>query len=294
MALVRIVLPGFLGAGLVGLILSGPGDPRATLCHLLRARQSAQEYCLAIPHLALWAWAVALGLVGLTILLVWQWRRARRAAITYRTDARRWIVLGWVLAIGGAISLLAGLALIGSGGWPFSQHSRNIRFETGKLPVAISPVQRRYFSNYSGFIGGRAVSSQSAGFGDVTIANRSRDRRLSLDLGLRLAGRIDGVALPDALAGPFGTQLGRDDMAAIAVVRRGFGSQAFFGSPVELEPRQSATKELVFVFRVGTDALRNALADLMARDRDTAFILDVTDRLTGDAIAMTLPAEYRG
>ena len=185
-------------------------------------------------------------------------------------------MLGRILAVGGAISLLAWMLLIGSGGWPFSQQSRHIMIATGQLPISISTVQRRYFAGYSGADG---VQSLCAGFGDVTIMNRSRARSVALDLGLAITPRDAGPEAPKA-AMPT-----REDLAAI--VRRGLSPQAIFRNPVELGPRESLRRELVFVIRAarGQEGLS---------DRDYAFALEVKDRLSGQAIAFTLPAEYRG
>ncbi len=142
--------PALFGFLILGVMLVGPGTLADNLCRLARNPQSFQELCLSAPHLPLYAGAIAVALIALTLVLVLNWQRGRPRAISYESDAGRWIVLGWIMAIGGAVALLAGLALIGSGGWPFSQQSRHINTKTGQLPVVISTVQRRYFANYSG------------------------------------------------------------------------------------------------------------------------------------------------
>jgi hypothetical protein len=116
-------------------------------------------------------------------------------------------------------------------------------------------------------------------FGEVTITNRSRSRSLALELGLIVTPREAGTEAPKT-ATPT-----REDLAAI--VRRGLSPQAIFRNPVALAPRESLRRELVFVIRTprGQEALS---------DREHAFALQVKDRPSGQAIAFTLPAEYRG
>ena len=280
MTLLPRILPGLSGLLLIGLM--GSGGSAANLCALLRAPEAVAR-CLAIPYLTPSAWIAAITLLALTLLLLWHWQSARMPAITYEGDAERWIMLGWVLAIGGAISLLAGLALIGSGGWPFSAHTRHIKIQTGQLPITISTVQQRYLANYSGGHDDRAAHALCAGFGEVTFANRSRWRRIALDLGLRLESRRADAS------GPCGSLPGRHDLAPVA--RRGLGVETLFRNPIELQPRQALKKELVFVLRFAASESR--LPDTL-QDGDYTFVLDVKDRLTGQTVSMTLPAQYRG
>jgi hypothetical protein len=138
-------------------MLIGRGEPHANLCRIARNPAALAQHCLAFRELPYAASAAAIALIALTLLLLLRWQRSRPRAISYESDAGRWIVLGWILAIGGAISLLAGMLLIGSNGWPFSQQSRHITIRTGQLPITISTVQRRYFANYSGADGVQAV-----------------------------------------------------------------------------------------------------------------------------------------
>lgn len=271
-------VPALFGFLILGLTLIGPGTPIDNLCRLARSPQSFREFCLSAPHLPLYAGAIAVAQVALTLLLILNWQRGRQRSISYESDAGRWIVLGWILAIGGAVALLAGLVLIGSGGWPFSQQSRHINTKTGQLPVVISTVQRRYFVNYSG----AELQAVCAGFGEVTIRNRSATRKMALDLDLVLTPRDPDrdsprTHIPD-----------RADLAAIA--RRGLTPHSMFRNPVELAPREALRRELVFVIRLAEDGkVRSALSD-----RDYSFALDVRDRLTGQQISMSLPSEYRG
>lgn len=268
-------IPAVFGLGLIALMLTGPADPAANLCRLARHSVRLQDGCLATPHLAAYSGALAIALVAWTLLSIRRWQWDRHRVISYESDAGRWVMIGWVLAVGGAISLLLGLMLIGSGGWPFSQQSRHIQTRSGQLPVRISTVQRRYFAQFAGTAEGRSVC---ASFGEVTIANRSRHRALAIDLGLAVTPRHGGEAPQAALPS-------RSDLAAIA--RRGHRPQALFDNPVALAPRQSLRRELVFVIRLKQ-------GDAALRDRDYAFALEVRDRLSGEAVAMTLPAEYRG
>jgi hypothetical protein len=211
------------------------------------------------------------------LLLIRNWQRSRPRAISYESDAGRWIVFGWILAIGGAVALLMGLALIGSGGWPLSRQSRHINLATGQLPLSISTVQRRYLANYSG----TEPLAVCAGFGEVTIRNRSSHRTLALDLGLVVTPRNPGSAPPRTNIPD------RADLNAIA--RRGFTPQSLFRNPVELGPRDELKRELVFVVRFADSGTKSTVSD-----RDYSFVLDVRDRLTGEQISMPLPAEYRG
>jgi hypothetical protein len=266
--------PALAGLMILGLMLPGGGSPHDNLCRVARFPAALAQSCAGQTNLPLIATAVAIALIALILLLLLRWQRSRHRVISYESDAGRWIVLGWILAVGGAISLLAGMLLIGSGGWPFSEQSRHITIRTGQLPVAISTVQRRYFANYSGWDG---VQSLCAGFGTVTVRNRSRSRNVALDLGLTITPRGAGREAPKA-AMPT-----RDDLSAIA--RRGLAAQAIFRNPVELKPRESLQRELVFV-------IRDAGTELSDRDHD--FALSVTDRLSGQTVSFALPAEYRG
>lgn len=269
-------LPALAGFLILGFLLAGPAAPAANFCRIALYPAWAAQYCAQIPDLPIKAGAIAIALIALTLVLLFRWQRRRPRAISYESDAGRWVVLGWILAIGGAMSLLIGMFLIGSGGWPFSQQSRHIRLQTGQLPVVISTVQRRYFANY---IGANGLQSLCAGFGAVSFRNRSHHRPMALELELTIAPRAGHRE------GPKAAIPSRDDLAAIA--RRGLVPQAIFHNPLELKPREVQRKELVFVIRPGTDT--GALSD-----RDYAFSLAITDRLTGQTVAFTLPAEYRG
>ena len=283
MPLLARILPSLFGLLLIGAMLPGKASSAANLCAIVRTPQAVAR-CLAIPYLAPSAWAAAIALLALTLLLLWRWQSARMPVITYESDAERWVMLGWMLAIGGAISLLAGLALIGSGGWPFSAHTRHIKIQTGQLPVTISTVQRRYLANYSGGRDDPTTHALCAGFGEVTFANRSRFCRVALDLGLRLESRHAGAS------GPCGSMPGRHDLTAVA--RRGLGVETLFRNPIELQPRQALKKELVFVIRFAVSEAR--LPDNVLQDADYTFVLDVKDRISGQAVSLTLPAQYRG
>jgi hypothetical protein len=269
-------VPALFGLLILGVMLFGPGTSTDNLCRLARNPQSFQEICLAASHLPLYAAAIALALVALTLLSVLNWRRGRPRTISYESDAGWWIVVGLILAIGGAVALLAGLALIGSGGWPFSQQSHHIQTKTGQLPIVISTVQRRYFANYSG----AEPQAVCAGFGEVTIRNRSNTRKMALDLELIVSPRNPGRV------GPRTHVPDRADLAAIA--RRGLTPHALFRNPVELAPREQLRRELVFVIRLAEGGQPNL------SDRDYSFALDVRDRFTGQQISMSLPSEYRG
>lgn len=268
-------LPALLGLALIALIFAGSGGPADNLCRFA-VPQVLREDCQGLPHLAIVAGALAFLLVAFTLLLIWRWQQAHPRAISYESDAGRWVMLGWVLAIGGAVLLFLGLMLIGSGGWPLSRQSRHVAIQTGQLPLQISTVQRRYFASYPGAAG--EALAVCASFGEVTMRNRSHVRSLALDLRLAATPRLGGEAAPARLPT-------RADLAAIA--RRGLAPQALFANPVELAPRQTLQRELVFVIPFA----RTALPD---PDRDYAFALEVSDRLTGETVAMTLPAEYRG
>ncbi len=270
--------PALFGFLILGVMLIGPGTWTDNLCRLARNPQSFREICLAASHLPLYAGAIAVALVALTLLSVLNWRRGRPRTISYESDAGRWIVIGLILAIGGAVALLAGLALIGSGGWPFSQQSRHIQTKTGQLPVFISTVQRRYFANYSG----AEPQAVCAGFGEVTIHNRSNTRKMALDLELIVIPRDPGCVSPCTHVPD------RADLAAIA--RRGLTPHALFRNPVELAPREQLRRELVFVIRLA----EAGQSQPGLSDRDFSFALDVRDRLTGQQISMPLPSEYRG
>lgn len=267
-------LPALAGFLILGLILIGGEEPLQNVCRLARSPAVLVQHCLSLKQLPLYAALAAFSLIALTLLLLLHWQRARPRAISYESDAGRWVVLGWILVVGGAISLLAGMLLIGSGGWPFSQQSRHITIRSGQLPIVISTVQRRYFAAYSGADG---VQSLCASFGAVTFRNRSRARSMALDLGLIITPRETGR---EALKGVTPT---REDIAAIA--RRGLAPQTIFRNPVELAPRESLRRELVFVIRAAGEGLS---------DRDHAFALEVSDRHSGQTVAFALPAEYRG
>jgi hypothetical protein len=269
-------LPALTGFLILFLMLTGPGTPQQHLCRLARNPPALGELCLSAAHLAFYAGMVAVALIALTLLLILNWQRHRPRAISYESDAGRWIVIGWFLAIGGAVALLLGLALIGSGGWPFSQQSRHIHLATGQLPLSISTVQRRYLANYSG-AGPQAVC---AGFGEVTIRNCSSHRNVALDLELVVTPRAAERTSP---------RTGIPDRADLnAIARRGLVPHSLFRNPVELAPREELRRELVFVIRFGGEAGQTAVSD-----RDYAFVLDVSDRLTGQKVSMPLPAEYR-
>jgi hypothetical protein len=270
-------LPALIGFLILGRMLIGPGTPQDHLCRLSGRFQILNQACLSAAHLALYAGAVAVALIALTLLLILNWRRNRPRAISYESDAGRWIVVGWFLAVGGAIALLLGLALIGSGGWPLSRQSRHVHLTTGQLPVLISTVQRRYLANYSG-AGPQAVC---ASFGDVTIRNRSSHQKVALDLDLAVTPHDPARVAPTTRIPD------RADLNAIA--RRGLTPHSLFRNPVELDPGEALRRELVFVIRSGADA-----AEITVPDRDYGFVLGVRDRLTGQRISMPLPSEYRG
>ena len=181
-----------LAGGLIGLSLGALGGGGSIL---------AVPVLLALGQTATQATTGSLVVVGVTSLA---------GAVTARRAGNvllgRGVAFGAV-AVGGAVSLLAGMLLIGSNGWPFSQQSRHITIRTGQLPLFISTVQRRYFASYTGADG---MQSLCAGFGDVTITNRSRGRGLSLDLALAITPRQPGPNAPQA-ATPT-----REDLAAIA------------------------------------------------------------------------------
>ena len=277
--------PALTGFLLVGLMLIGPAGLADNLCRIARQPPWLSQHCLAQSQLPLIASLAAIIMIALTLLLLLRWQRHRPRVMSYESDAGRWVMLGWVLAIGGAISLLAGMLLIGSNGWPFSTQSRHITIKTGQLPIVISTVQRRYFARYAGTDG---LQSLCAGFGNVTIRNRSRTRNMSLDVALvitplTIAPSEAGSAPQTAIKPPQAAMPSRDDLIAIA--RRGLSEQAIFRNPVELGPRESLRRELVFVIRQATNALP---------DRDHQFALAVTDRRTRQAVSFALPAEYRG
>jgi hypothetical protein len=188
-------IPAFAALLILGLMLVGSSDPHDNLCRVARMPVTLSQQCLALKNLPLFAGATGGALIALTLLLLLRWQRSRHRAISYESDAGRWVVLGWILALGGALALLAGMLLIGSNGWPFSQQSRHITIRTGQLPVFISTVQRRYFANYFGPDGGQSLC---AGFGAVTIRNRSNTRSLALDLGLTITPRESGRHAPES------------------------------------------------------------------------------------------------
>lgn len=265
-------LPALAGLLIVGVITFG--EVGESLCRVAPPSFPLAQSCAALKPLRFYAAVFAIGLIILSLLLLWRWQQSRSRVISYESDAGRWIVLGWILTVGGVISLLAGLLLIGSGGWPFSQQSRHITIRTGQLPLFISTVQRRYFANYFGADG---AESLCASFGAVTIRNRSRSRSLVLDLGLSITPRDGGNTASRGIVPT------REDIAAIA--RRGLAPQAIFGNPVELGPRESLRRELVFVVRPAGESLS---------DSEYLLALDVTERLSGQRVSFALPAEYRG
>jgi hypothetical protein len=283
-------LPALAGFFILGVMLLGQAGPHENLCRAARAAATLYSHCLAVPYLPLLACIAATALIAFTLLLLLRWQRTRPRVITYESDAGRWVVLGWVLLIGGAISMLAGLILIGSNGWPFSDQSRHVAVSSGPLPVFISTVQRRYFALYSGADGAQSLC---AGFGDVTIRNRSRTRRMTLDMALVITpqaiGPHIGARRNTALqhkaqtTAPEAAMPSRDDLIAIA--RRGLSEQAIFHNPIELGPRENLRRELVFVIRHANTSLS---------DRDHNFALTVTDRRSRQSVSFTLPAEYRG
>lgn len=265
-------VPALAGFLILVPMLVGPGDPTENICRIAPTWLSQQ--CVALGGLALFISLAAAALIGLTLLSLLRWQRGRPRAITYESDAGRWIVLGWILVVGGAVSLLAGMLLIGSNGWPFSEQSRHVAIRTGQLPIFISTVQRRYFASYFGADGMHALC---AGFGEVTIQNRSRSRKLTLDLGLVITPHHSSRATPQT-AMPT-----REELAAIA--RRGLSAQTIFQNPVTLQPRERLRRELVFVIRH---------TDMHLSDRDHDFALAVSDRASGQSVSFALPAEYRG
>ncbi len=265
--------PALIGILILALILPGAGSPADNLCRFAREHLLPASDCSALASNTLIIKVAAIVLIALTLALLVQWQRARRA-ISYDSDAGRWVVLGWVLAIGGTLSLMAGMILIGANGWPFSHQSRHISIRTGQLPLFISTVQRRYFASYSG---GDGLQSHCASFGEVTVRNRSRTRSLDLDLALVVIPREGARAVPQT------AMPNRDDLTAIA--RRGLSPDAVFRNPVVLGPRESLRRELVFV-------VRQATGGLSERDHDLA--LAVKDRLSGQMVSFSLPAEYRG
>lgn len=269
-------IPALLGILMLGLMLIGPGSPQSNLCRVMPKLDTLPQLC-SFGQLWLVTGIAAIAMIAISLVLISNWQRDRPRAISYESDAGRWILIGWVLAIGGAVALLAGLALIGSGGWPLSQQSRYISTKTGQLPIIISTVQRRYLANYSG-TGPLAIC---AGFGEVTIRNLSSHRPMALDLNLLVTPRDAGASalltnIPD-----------RADLNAIA--RRGMTPQSLFRNPVELAPREELRRELVFVIRFADGARQSSVSD-----RDYSFVLEVRDRLSGNQISMFLPAEYRG
>jgi len=273
-------LPSLVGFVILGLMLFGSGGLSENLCRVARHPLWLSQHCLSQNHLALSASLAAIGLIALTLLLLLRWQRHRPRALSYESDAGRWVMLGWVLAIGGALSLLAGMLLIGSNGWPFSTQSRHIAVRTGQLPIVVSTVQRRYFARYAG---GDGLQSLCAGFGEVTIRNRSRHRNMSLDVALLIRPREAAAASDKREQLPRAAIPSRDDLIAIA--RRGLSEQAIFRNPIDLGPRESLRRELVFVIH----------QDSMAGpDRDHDFALAVTDRRTRQTVSFALPAEYRG
>jgi hypothetical protein len=268
--------PALIGILSLALMLTGAGAPSDNLCRFAPDYLLSASDCSALLSnivITVIIMVAAIALVALTLLLLMQWQRARRA-VSYDSDAGRWVMLGWVLAIGGTMSLMAGLILIGSNGWPFSHQSRHIGVSTGQWPVFISTVQRRYFASYSG---GDGLQSHCASFGEVTMRNRSRTRSLDLDLALLVTRRDHAPAVPQT-AMPT-----RDDLVAIA--RRGLSAEAIFRGPVALGPGQSLRRELVFV-------IRQQAGGLSESDHD--FSLAVKDRLSGQTVSFPLPAEYRG
>lgn len=275
MPMIARLFPALIGFFLLGAMLSGSGTPQANLCRL--APRPLAELCVATGSLAVFVGGLALAAIAISLILLFSWQRSRPRAISYDSDAGRWIVIGWFLAITGVILLLAGLVLIGTGGWPFSEQSRHVRTSTGQLPIVISTVKRRYLVNYAG-TGAPAVC---AGFGEVTIRNLSTHRNVTLELRL-LATPRDSNAAPIETAMP-----SRADLNAIA--RR--LPQSLYRNPVALGPREELRRELVFVIR-SEDPTMQAAPDLSERRYE--LVLEVRDLVSGRQISMSLPAEYRG
>ncbi len=103
------------------------------------------------------------------------------------------------------------------------------------------------------------------------------------------AGKLDLIVTPRGAdrAQPRSHIPNRADLNAIA--RRGLTPQSLFRNPIELGPGEELRRELVFVISFAGGVGQSTISD-----RDYTFVLEVRDRLSGQQVSMTLPAEYRG
>lgn len=185
---------------------------------------------------------------------------------------------------------------VGAVGYVFTAPPRTASPSSDTLPIAISEVRFQAFANYAGFFRGNdPQDDQRISYGEVTIANTSNDRRVALDLTLKIAGG-DGTKLstPADLRGLAGLVYGKDDVVTKTLAGRGMELPKFHRNPIELGPQEVSRRGLVFLFSFGGDnELRTAFTRLMTRNQDYKFTLEVMDHISGKSISFTIPGSYR-
>ena len=161
------------------------------------------------------------------------------------------------------------------------------------IPIAISRVQQKSFSNYVGFpVDKQELDAMSISYGEITITNISTKEKVTIDLILHITGP-DGTNIKTSadLVGPFGMILGKDDKTSKLAASAPFGeAPKYFRNPVELTPEQTERRQLVFIF--GSES-RGKFNTIM-HDQNYHFDLEISDLISGSRITMHLPAEYRG
>lgn len=199
----------------------------------------------------------------------------------------------WLFIIGGS-------GLIGLLAWEIaSRRRRDIAVSaiaapvvkatlTDSIPISIQELRLRIICDYAGFFEGKNPDdAQRIDLGEVTIANISKDRRVALDLVLRIAGKLTNLPLQADLRGPQGLLLGKDDLYAKLARAKDLERIEYFRNPVEIEPQEVQKKRLVFLFTAGR-------AGFVAKPRDYTYTLEVTDHMSGKSISIPIRGSYRG
>lgn len=156
------------------------------------------------------------------------------------------------------------------------------------IPISIRELRIRIISDYAGFFeGNNPDDAQLIDFGEVTIANISKDRRVALELVLRITGRLTNMPLQADLRGPRGLLLGKDDLYAKLAAAKGLERIEYFRNPVEMEPQKVLKKRLAFMLTVRK-------VGFVAKPRDYTYTLEVTDHMSGKSISIPIRGSYRG
>lgn len=159
------------------------------------------------------------------------------------------------------------------------------------IPISIQELRLRVIDGHAGFFSGENPDdAQIINLGDVTIANISKDRRVALELVLRITGRTTNLPLQADLRGPRGLLLGKDDLPAKWARTKKLEVIEYFRNPVEIEPQQVQKKRLAFLFTAG----RAAFAPIVANPRGYTYALEVIDHMSGNAISIPIRGRYRG